>query len=76
MKRKIILFLFLLEGVIMGAVLDKVKVKGEDIPLIYENSSNLPIVFYQLVFRKSGALENTKAGLAKFSANMLNQGTK
>jgi predicted Zn-dependent peptidase len=75
-KRKIILFLFLLEGVIMGAVLDKVKVKGENIPLIYENSSNLPIVFYQLVFRKSGALENTKAGLAKFSANMLNQGTK
>lgn len=75
--RNILIILLIIQGVIMGAVLDSIEVKDVKIPLIYEKSDNLPIVSMQIVFQKSGSIEDGKLpGLAKFSANMLNQGTK
>ncbi len=75
--KKLITILFFIQGVIMGAVLDSVEVKGIKIPVIFEKSDALPIVSMQLVFQKSGSIEDGKLpGLAKFSARMLNQGTK
>ncbi|WP_200763578.1 M16 family metallopeptidase [Nitrosophilus alvini] len=61
----------------MGAVLESIEVKGVKIPVIYEKDTNLPIVSMQIVFQKSGSIEDGQLpGLAKFSAKMLNQGTK
>ncbi len=70
----IILFL---QGVLMSAELLHVKVKNVDIPVIYEKETTLPIVSMQVVFQKSGSIEDGKLpGLAKLTAAMLSQGTK
>ena len=67
--KKLILILLFIQGVMMGAVLESIEVKGVKIPLIYEKESNLPIVSMQIVFQKSGSIEDGDlAGLAKFSA--------
>ena len=77
MKKILFLAILIFQGVVMGAVLDSVEIKGVKVPLIYEKSDNLPIVSMQIVFQKSGSIEDGKLpGLARFSANMLNQGTK
>ncbi len=67
----------LLQGVLMGAVLKKVEVNGVEIPVIFEQEKELPIVSMQVVFQKSGSIEDGNlSGLAKMSAKLLNQGTK
>ncbi|WP_201333512.1 pitrilysin family protein [Nitratiruptor sp. YY09-18] len=61
----------------MSAVLKHVEVNGVEIPVIYEQDDALPIVAMQIVFQKSGSIEDGKLpGLAKMSAKMLMQGTK
>jgi len=75
--RSILTILLIFQGVVMGAVLDSIKIKGVEIPLIFEKSDALPIVSMQIIFQKSGSIEDKNLpGLAKFSAKMLNQGTK
>ncbi len=60
----------------MATQIDYVEVKGERIPIIYEQDSRLPIVSMQLVFRNSGSIrDGKKPGLAKLSAKMMNEGT-
>ena len=61
----------------MSAVLDKVTINGVDVPLIFERQTLLPIASMQVVFRYSGSLaDGNRTGLAKFSARMMNEGTK
>ena len=61
----------------MSAVLDKVTIKGVDVPLIFEEERSLPIASMQVIFRYSGSLaDGDHPGLAKFSARMMNEGTK
>ena len=73
----IITAILLGQGMLMGAVLKSVNVKGIEVPFIYEKSTALPIVNMQIVFQKSGSIENKDlAGLATFTAKMLNNGTK
>ena len=61
----------------MSAVLDKVTIKGVEVPLIFEKETLLPIASMHVVFRYSGALaDGDHPGLAKFSARMMNEGTK
>ncbi len=75
--KKIFILLIVLQGVILGAKLDKIEVNGQKIPLIFEQDSTLPIISMQLVFKNSGSIEdNQSAGLAKMSAKILNEGTK
>ncbi len=73
---KALLLSILIQGVLMSAVLDKIEINGIEIPIIFEKSETLPIVSMQIVFQKSGSIEDTIDGLAKFSSKMLNQGTK
>ncbi len=74
---RFISFLVLLEGVLMSAVLDKVEVNGVEIPMIFEEERLLPIASMQVVFRYSGSIaDDGHPGLAKFSARMMNEGTK
>ncbi|MDR1554454.1 MAG: insulinase family protein [Campylobacteraceae bacterium] len=53
-----------------------VSIKGIDVPIIFEEDKNLPIVSMQLVFLSSGSIEdNDTAGLAVFASRMLSEGT-
>lgn len=62
--------------ILMASTLDFIEVKGTKIPFIYEEDKRLPIVSMQLVFTHSGSVdEGKKAGLARLSAKMLNEGS-
>ncbi|MFA5235192.1 MAG: pitrilysin family protein [Sulfurimonas sp.] len=61
----------------MAATIEEIKVKDTNIPVIIEQDKRLPLVTMQFVFRNSGSIaDTTKAGLAKFSAKVMNEGTK
>lgn len=61
----------------MAATVENIKVKDLDIPVIIEQDTRLPLVTMQFVFQNSGSVsDTTKAGLAKFSAKIMNEGTK
>jgi len=70
--------IFLLEGTLMAeTTVETVEVNGVEVPMIFERDTQLPIVSMQLVFQKSGSVEDGgSAGLAKVSAAMLNEGTR
>jgi len=75
--KKIILTLLILGNIIMAATVENIKVNGLDIPVIFEQDKRLPLVTMQFVFKNSGSIaDTTKAGLAKFSAKVMNEGTK
>jgi predicted Zn-dependent peptidase len=72
----LVIFLFL-EGVLMSSSLSNIEVKGVKIPVIFEKDSHLPIVSLQIVVQNSGSIKDgDKSGLARFTANMLNEGNK
>ena len=60
----------------MPATLHEVKVDDTTIPVIFEQDNHLPLVSMQLVFTDSGALTDTKAGLAKLASRLLGEGTR
>lgn len=61
----------------MSAKIKQLNIKGLKIPVIFEKQEALPIVNIQLVFTNSGSIQDKKkAGLAKLSSKLLNEGTK
>ena len=75
-SRLLIIFLFL-QGIVMGAVIKHINLKGIDIPVIFEQEKTLPILNLQLVFINSGYIQDgKKSGIASISAKLLNEGTK
>ena len=74
---KLFLIILAIGQIIMAAQIDSIEVKGIKVPLIFEQDTRLPLVNTQIVFTNSGSITDTKiAGLAKFSAKLLNEGTK
>ncbi len=77
MFRYVLIILLFLEGVLMSQSLSSIEVNGVKIPVIYEKDTHLPITSLQLVVKKSGSIEDDgHAGLARFTASMLNEGSK
>ncbi len=74
--KKIVILLILLQGIAMSQGVEEIEVNGTKVPMVFEESKYLPIVSMQIVFKDSGALYDTKAGLADLSANLLSEGTK
>ncbi|CAA6818443.1 MAG: Unknown protein [uncultured Sulfurovum sp.] len=74
--KKIIILTLLIQGTLMGANLSQLKIKNTDVPFIFEEDKNLPIVSMQLIFKDSGSLSDTQDGLTQISASLLNEGTK
>jgi predicted Zn-dependent peptidase len=74
--KRILFFLFFIQGVIMGAVVENIEVKGVNVPYIYEINKNLPTVNLQIIFQNSGNVKSTIPGLSSIVAKMLNEGTK
>lgn len=61
----------------MAAKIEYIKIDNTKIPVIFEEDKRLPIASMQFIFTNSGAIsDENKAGLAKLSAKLLNQGTK
>ncbi len=75
--KKILTTLLMLGNILMAATIDEIKTKNVSTPLIFEQDKRLPLVTMQFIFKNSGSVaDTTKAGLAKFSAKVLNEGTK
>ena len=61
----------------MAAKIDSINVDGIKVPFIYEKDTRLPLTTTQVIFTNAGSIKNTQiAGLASFSAKILNEGTK
>lgn len=75
--RTVLFVILLLQGVLMSAELRHIEVNNVQIPVIFEKDTSLPIASMQIVFLKSGSIEDGDLpGLSKMSARMLSQGTK
>ena len=61
----------------MAATIERIETNGVSVPVIFESDARLPLVTMQLTFANSGSVTDAKkAGLAKFSAKLLSDGTK
>jgi predicted Zn-dependent peptidase len=61
----------------MAATIQYIETSGLRVPVIFEEDKRLPLVTMQFVFQNSGSItDTTKAGLAKFSAKLMGEGTK
>lgn len=78
MKIKLIILLAIfIQGSLMAATINYIKIKDIKIPVIYEEEKNLPILNLQLVFTNSGYIKDGElSGLASLSSKLLNEGTK
>ena len=75
--KKLILLILLTGQIIMAATIKHIDINGLDIPVIFEKDKRLPIANMQFVFTNAGSIQNTDiAGLARFSAKVMNEGTK
>jgi len=74
--KKLITLTLIMQGTLMAADLSQLKIKNTEVPFIFEEDKNLPIVSMQLIFKNSGSLSDTQDGLTKISAALLNEGTK
>ncbi len=68
--------LILLQGWAMSGDVKMIEVNGTKVPMVFEESRFLPLVSMQIVFKDSGAISDTKAGLAVLSSKLLSEGTK
>ncbi|MCK4874635.1 MAG: insulinase family protein, partial [Sulfurimonas sp.] len=74
--KKLLLAILILGNTIMAATIEHIEVNGKQIPIIFEDDKRLPLVTMQFVFKNSGSISDTdKAGLAKFSARVMGEGT-
>ncbi|MFY9082363.1 pitrilysin family protein, partial [Aliarcobacter butzleri] len=54
-----------------------INIKGIEVPIIFEEQKDLPILNLQLVFQNSGYIQDKdKSGLVNLSSSILNEGTK
>ena len=74
--KKIFITLLILGQMIMAATIEYIETNGMKIPVIFEHDKRLPLVTMQFTFTDSGSIKDTKAGLATFSAKIMNEGTK
>lgn len=74
---KQLLILLTLGQILMAATMEYMDINGTRIPIIFESDKRLPLVNMQFAFTNSGSITDVKkAGLAKFSAKLMNEGTK
>jgi len=75
--KKSIALLVVMQGALVSQEIVHVKVKDVNVPIVFEQSTALPIVSMQLVFGAAGSVQDgMDPGLARFSATLLNEGTK
>jgi len=73
----IVLIMIFLQGALVSGIVEKINIKGVEVPIVYEQNSALPIVSLQLVIKNAGSLRDGKnPGIVRFTASMLGEGTK
>ena len=74
---KYIWTILILGQFLMATNIEYLEVNNQKIPVIFEEDKRLPLVNMQFIFQNSGSItDDAKAGLAKFSAKLMNEGTK
>ena len=81
MKKLLIIVFISFISLMQGEELSKTELKYIDInniqvPIIFENSSLLPIGFVSIVFNGGGSINQNKNSISTFASDMLNRGTK
>ncbi len=71
---KKIIPLILIQGYLMAANLLHVTIDGVDVPVVFEESSALPLSTVEFIFKNSGNLASSKNGLVTMSSSLLNEG--
>jgi len=66
----------MIQGILMSATLNPIKIDNVEVPFIFEEDNSLPIISMQLIFKNSGSLTDKKDGLVKMAGKLLNEGTK
>ena len=74
--KKILFLILTIQGILMSANLSNIEINGTKVPFIFEEDKNLPIASMQLIFQNAGSLADSKDGLVKMTASLLNEGTK
>ena len=75
--RRILFIMMILQGVLLSSSIEALLVDGVKTPMIYEGDKSLPIASMQVIFQNAGTIEDkNQSGLARFSASILNEGTK
>ncbi len=76
--KKIIFAIMIIQGVLLSkVVVNSIDIKGVEVPVIFEEDKTLPLLSMQVIFKSSGSVfDGERYGLAKFTASMLNEGTK
>ncbi len=74
--KRVLFTLLTIQGILMSANLSQLKINETEVPFIFEEDKNLPIVSMQLIFQNAGSLSDTKNGLVNLTASLLNEGTK
>ncbi|MDA7848099.1 insulinase family protein [Sulfurospirillum sp.] len=73
----ILTIMIFLQGALVSGTIDKINIKGVDVPIIYEKNEALPIISLQLIITNAGSLsDGDNAGLVRFTSSMLGEGTK
>ncbi|MFA6193164.1 MAG: pitrilysin family protein [Sulfurimonas sp.] len=74
---KYIVTLLILGQIIMAATIEYIETNSSKVPVVYESDTRLPLVTMQFTFTNSGSVTDLKkAGLARFSAKVMSEGTK
>ncbi len=69
--------LLILGQIIMAATIEYIETNSSKVPVVYESDTRLPLVTMQFTFINSGSVTDLKkAGLARFSAKVMSEGTK
>lgn len=73
----ILISVFFMKGFLMAVELKHLQINNTNIPVIYENSSQLPLFFIQIVFKGAGSVSDGKElGISNLTSSILNEGTK
>jgi predicted Zn-dependent peptidase len=73
---RMVIILLILSEFLMGSSLNSLKIGNENIPFIFEESRQLPIVSMQLVFEVAGSISDENlSGVANLAASLLNEGS-
>lgn len=75
--KRILFIMIVIQGVLLSSSIEELLIEGDKTPMIYEGDKTLPIASMQVIFQNAGSIKDgKKAGLARFSAKILNEGTK
>ncbi len=73
----LITIMIILQGALVSGVVKNIEISGVEVPVIYEQNGDLPIVSLQLILKSAGSLrDGNSSGLVRFTSRMLGEGSR